>query len=166
MYHDLWNAIIMRNVIYAEWLKEINLTQNKEFTKCRLDYDDKWRSNGIFKPFFGELEEWGVLVAWPFVQSENEAVRGHFSLRPDDNHFTRQILAFILPTFKLNGMKWNTQAIYWRDLQHICKYLRGWLFALFEHHYHSFHSTRVAPLREYSFLSLFEMSSTTQRLFF
>jgi len=27
MWHDLQNGIIMPNVIYAKWLKEINLTQ-------------------------------------------------------------------------------------------------------------------------------------------
>ena len=27
MWHDLRNGIIMQNVIYAEWLKEINSTQ-------------------------------------------------------------------------------------------------------------------------------------------
>ena len=31
----------------------------------RVDYDDMKivSNNGIFKPFFGELEEWAVLVA-------------------------------------------------------------------------------------------------------
>ena len=33
-------------------------------------------------------------------------------------------------------------------------------------YYQSFHSTQIAILQEYQFLSLVEMSSTTQRLFF
>ena len=66
-------------------------------------------------------------------------------------YFTRQMTitssARFLPLFflHLSLTGWNEiQATYWRYLKHICKYLRGWLFALFAHYYHSFHSTRIA----------------------
>ena len=38
MWHDLRNGIIMRDVMYAEWLKEINLTKKNVFAKAYITY--------------------------------------------------------------------------------------------------------------------------------
>ena len=38
MWHDLRNGIIMRDVIYAEWRKEMNSTKNYVFVKAYLTF--------------------------------------------------------------------------------------------------------------------------------
>ena len=37
-WHELWNGTIMRDVIYAELLKEINLTRKSVFAKAYITF--------------------------------------------------------------------------------------------------------------------------------
>ena len=50
MWHGLRNDIIMRNVIYAEWLKEIN-KQKSMFVVAAPFLAPIWRSNRFAGPF-------------------------------------------------------------------------------------------------------------------
>ena len=166
MYHDLRNAIIMRNVIYAECLKEINLTQNKEFTKCRLDYDDKWRlyqTTEFSNHSSGNLKNEPCSSHSPWC---NRKMKQFVDIFHSDQ-MTITSRARFLPLFFL-----HLSLTGWNEIH---KRYTGEIYNTFASIYAVgcllYSSTTIIvfippPLREYSFLSLFEMSSTTQWLFF